>query len=413
MKQPLSTREIASKRHGFRPRLERLEDRRMLSATLIEDVNKLAVPGWVPEQVTVVGSTLFFVQTDGTHGKELWKSDGTTTGTAIVKDITVGSAGSNLTQFVDVGGILYFIVGNTNHAPELWRSDGTEAGTALVKRIGTSSDTLIRNLHSFGGGVIFSVSYQVAGTASTRQESELWKSDGTAPGTARFVDIDSGAGWANPAKFVEAGGKVYFVARNAAKQNAIWTTDGTAAGTSILKFASPNWLASSGNLVYFHLPKDDLPNASGLWVSDGTESGTVFLKELGLIPHTKDVNGTFYFVAHDQQGEQLWRSDGTPAGTIALTTFSSGPYAAPISYLVSAGNTVYFLYQGVADHVSVWRSDSTGTQQVADMFHENGGLLGFAAVDSTVYFVLWPNDLVAELWKTDGTTGMTLVREFA
>ena len=38
-----------------------------------------------PEELTAVGNTLYFEANDGTHGRELWKSDGTTNGTVMVK----------------------------------------------------------------------------------------------------------------------------------------------------------------------------------------------------------------------------------------------------------------------------------------------------------------------------------------
>jgi ELWxxDGT repeat protein len=36
-----------------------------------------------------VGSTLYFPADDGTHGSELWKSNGTTGGTKRVKDVNL------------------------------------------------------------------------------------------------------------------------------------------------------------------------------------------------------------------------------------------------------------------------------------------------------------------------------------
>ena len=47
-----------------------------------------------PGNLTNVNGTLFFAANDGTHGYELWKSDGTAAGTVLVKDINPGSGDS-------------------------------------------------------------------------------------------------------------------------------------------------------------------------------------------------------------------------------------------------------------------------------------------------------------------------------
>ena len=90
-----------------------------------------------PSSLTAVGGTLFFTADDGTHGQELWKSDGTEAGHRPGQGhrprATDDSDGpSSLTA---VGGTLFFTADDGTHGQELWKSDGTEAGTVLVKDI--------------------------------------------------------------------------------------------------------------------------------------------------------------------------------------------------------------------------------------------------------------------------------------
>jgi ELWxxDGT repeat protein len=82
-----------------------------------------------PAELSAVGDTLYFSAADGVHGKELWKSDGTPEGTALVKDISP-SGSSDIRSFVDFGGLAMFCVKESNRPYYgLWRSDETEDGT--------------------------------------------------------------------------------------------------------------------------------------------------------------------------------------------------------------------------------------------------------------------------------------------
>src|SRR5207245_7086968 len=74
---------------------------------LVKDINT-ATDDSSPDGLTDVNGTLFFVASDPTNGRELWKSDGTAAGTVLVKDIHPGSGGSAPAELTGVNGKLVF-----------------------------------------------------------------------------------------------------------------------------------------------------------------------------------------------------------------------------------------------------------------------------------------------------------------
>ena len=88
---------------------------------------------------TEMNGELYFRADDGEHGREIWKTNGTTSGTGMVVDLNPGSASSTyLEQAVvhtDGYGVerLYFVGEGGSFGSELYATDGTAAGTVLVK----------------------------------------------------------------------------------------------------------------------------------------------------------------------------------------------------------------------------------------------------------------------------------------
>ena len=74
---------------------------------------------------------------------ELWKTDGTASGTSMVKDINSGAPSSypasNEYVMVAIGSTLYFAADDGSNGVELWKSDGTSSGTILIKNINSGS----------------------------------------------------------------------------------------------------------------------------------------------------------------------------------------------------------------------------------------------------------------------------------
>ena len=83
--------------------------------------------------LTNFNGTLLFAANDGTDGTELWRSDGTSAGTYMVKDIYAGVSGGNPTWLTVMNGAVYFSACDSTHGYELWKSDGTSSGTVWLR----------------------------------------------------------------------------------------------------------------------------------------------------------------------------------------------------------------------------------------------------------------------------------------
>ncbi|MCH1480979.1 MAG: hypothetical protein L7T81_01925 [Candidatus Poseidoniaceae archaeon] len=183
-----------------------------------------------PTSLTAVGNTLYFFANDYTHGSELWKSDGTASGTVMVKDIRSGSTGSNPGDLTAIGNTLYFRADDDTHGSELWKSDGTASGTVMVKDINslTTPTIYLHSLTAVGNTLYFQADDGTNG-------SELWKSDGTASGTVMVKDIRSGSTGSNPTLLTAVGNTLYFRANDGSNGKEMWKSDGTSSGTVMVK----------------------------------------------------------------------------------------------------------------------------------------------------------------------------------
>jgi ELWxxDGT repeat protein len=190
----------------------------------------------LPYSLTAVGDTLFFLANDGLHGSELWKTDGTEDGTQLVRDINTvtpdpfgPSNPSNADYLTNVNGVLFFQANDGTHGAELWKSNGTEVGTTMVRDINPGlSGSDPNGLVNLSGALYFSANDGVNGY-------ELWRSRGTADTTKmpKNEEIRPGTGSSTPQDLAVAGNSLYFSADNGTNGREPWYIGPNAAPTDM------------------------------------------------------------------------------------------------------------------------------------------------------------------------------------
>jgi ELWxxDGT repeat protein len=257
---------------------------------------------------------------------------------------------------------------------------------------------------------------------------ELWKSDGTAPGTKMVKDIARGQmADANsyPCSFTDASGTLFFTAFDPTHGWALRKTDGTPEGTVLVKHRGRQIYAEELTNVNGTLSFVSITRAHGdeLWKTDGTDAGTVLVKDINPGPNGSSpylltsLNGRLYFAANDGvNGWELWRSDGTGAGTDLVKDIGM-PQVFPwddIGSLTDVDGTLYFPASG-AGGTELWRSDGTeaGTVLVKDISVSRGSNpVPFAGVNGELFFGASTWTSGRELWTSDGTaSGTVLVKD--
>lgn len=380
---------------------------------MVKDINPNAgaIPG--NHQVVAMNGNVYFTADDGITGNELWKSDGTEKGSLLVKDIQVGIHGYGVWNLCVMNNTLYFRANDGVHGDELWKSDGTEAGTVMVKDIlpgeyGSMIDTQ-------GKFVVIDNYLYFNSRDATNITSQLWKTDGTEEGTTKVSDIRI----ERNKTLKEFKGKIYFsgCADCDLTGEELCVSDGTQEGTFVLKDINTNYNGKSrsvptilteydGNL--FFLAYEDI-NGVELWKTDGTKAGTQLVKDINpgngysYIKNLVIFNNRMYFSAFDSNGTYLWSSDGTTEGTAIVTN--------KVTIEGSIGIFNNKLYFGASDNIvgtELWESDGTeeGSKLLKDIqpkgitIAASSKPTGFYNHDNKILYFVADNGLTGhELWK--------------
>ncbi|WP_299781244.1 T9SS type A sorting domain-containing protein [uncultured Formosa sp.] len=256
----------------------------------------------------VFNDKVYFTGISENEGYELWSTDGTTDGTALVKNISFDFIASFPEDFAILNNELLF-----SCREGLWKTDGTEAGTVEI-----NGDVDPGDLVTLNDKVVF-----------WNNSSSIWTTDGTEAGTVEIKTVSRPTtNNANEKAFTVIGNNAFFAGSDDASGAELWITDGTESGTQLVLDAEPgddgytpqNKVVFNNKLYY---KGDNGVNGIELWTSDGTAAGTYMVKDIksgsssGFVLPTEiyATDKYIYMSAGGSFNTNLWISDGTEEGT--------------------------------------------------------------------------------------------------
>jgi ELWxxDGT repeat protein len=372
-----------------------------------------------------VGPDIYCVAGDyvAESGVGLWKIDGATgTATPLITQVQGVNQSSNPTALTPVGQWLYFLADDGTHGQQLWRTDGTAADTAAID---TGPNPIFAGnplLLAAGPYVYF---FTVDGSGSytlTRHDSRSSSLQAESLVTVQATDQ-----WNTPPyNLLAVGQDVYFVADAGPNHGyELQEYNGTSTPTVFDTWDGPGSsypsAVASGPNVY--VTPSEGPDAGLLKQLDGTTgllTGIVSASSSPLRANLGDsatVGNDFYFAGSDGTESGLWRVAGSSVVADFIRPLAGPPLGGslqPSHLLTVAGGALYFV-----------ESDAAGTGYVLSKCvglevtmigtfpaqgPEEWGPLQIGAVGSDVYFKDInigdsARNLYNRLWKTSGTPG--------
>ena len=257
---------------------------------------------------------------------------------------------------------LFFTVPTSATSDQLWISDGTSSGTQLLKDINPGRESKACGFYGYNGKLYFSAESRP--NKPNQDFFDLWVTDGTENGTFMLQDLYPRCNF--PLEFFRNSQKLFFYANSYYADRAIWSIDNMIVD-SLAKMPyhyRPPLLFNNK----FFFTRVAGSNEDKIYTFDGTVAGFQQFITYGVCgmawPMTV-FNNKLHFCARSAplNGCDLWISDGTSAGSYVLK-FPNQVQAFPVHFAKSFcefNNGLYFAANYDGKGPELWRLDHFGT----------------------------------------------------
>ena len=404
--------------------------------------------------INLIDNTLYFNAFHPTNGYELWQTNGTISGTSLVKDLNLKKASSKPEHFTDFGNKILFFANDIEHGRELWgintpteevkleldlthssqiledissnKIDKNDFGVINNKLIyinpelqkifsydGTNTPVVLENSwidHKSDDDFFFTKYngklYYRSGRNTINTGSELWATDGTPAGTTLIRDLNVGYNGSHPRNLIVLNSKLLFTINS---PPAICKTDGTTNGTFITQIFPNNlfilpYTGVVNSSKYFFSVYNFTTGQGELWTA--TENTVVKIKNVyvdNFQEKMQVISDIVYFKNANSPTPELWRSDGTTAGTYIIESL---PNNSPRD-LFTFNQSLYFtITEGQT--TSIYKTDGSINGKIKVKTLDNN-----YSYTNTKKFLINANKFIfsltqyyphrEEIWESDGT----------